>query len=269
MAKLTEVTTPRGKIYFDQSEEGRLHYGSTVEKHKTYYGYKLDYYEKPTYPYIWEVEIAQMWNYVFENETDEGLLKKGIVLMEVNATETTDFHIMFSTKAIDNLYKEIMRLCGVEEGIPVSSVQRKNELEFYGKKSIIVSETIEKILERKFGSFETIKRNALNTAYKPVDVDVERQEILNQVVDQIHETYSFATRDRIQLCEFLNNDIYGLHGTEDGIIYLNHKTINDIKELWITLAHEFAHDFGEDGSKAHLDAVQIILTECLINKGEQ
>lgn len=207
-------------------------------------------------------ETSIDWNNVFENETDEDVLNVGLSTLEVY-----DLNLTFSDKAIDNLYNHLQKVCGTKDAIPVSDIDQQNELEHFGKSCIIVSKTIERILEKKFGSYNEIKRRALNTEYWPLlGMDKERENRLNEVVKMINEVYWCATRDRIQLVKFANDNIYGLHGTEDGTIYLNHNTAKDFKELLITLAHEFAHDFGVDGSKMHLEAVQVILAEIIERK---
>ena len=206
------------------------------------------------------------WAAAFANEdTDEAVLHYCINMMERDHPDTAVFHLYFSKPAIDNLYKHVQKLCGAVDAIPVSDVTRKNELEHLGKQCIIVSKTIERILAPKVGNFDDLRRTVLDMSHTEIDRVVD-ETILQEVVGLIEQTYSFANRGRIKICDFVNKNICGLHSNLDATIYLNVEILNDFRELLITLAHEFAHDFGDDGSKMHIDALQIILAEIIENQ---
>jgi len=211
-------------------------------------------------------ELATYWNVAFSNEdTHEEVLHYCINMMERDHPDTAAFHLYFSKEAINNLYKHVQKLCGAVDAIPVSDVNRKNELEHLGKQCIIVSKTIEKILEPQVGVFEDLRRTVLDMSHTEIDRIVD-ETILQEVVGLIEQTYAFANRGRIKICDFVNKNICGLHSNLDATIYLNVEILNDFRELLITLVHEFAHDFGDDGSKMHIDALQIIMAEIIENQ---
>jgi hypothetical protein len=61
---------------------------------------------------------------------------------------------------------------------------------------------------------------------------------------------------------FASDKVEGLHRGEQ--IFVARATLGDFGKLVMLLVHEFAHDFGYDGSAAHVDAIHKI-SEAVIN----
>ena len=201
------------------------------------------------------------WDLMLSDPTDDTKLN-AVVYNLANLTFEDD--IVMSDASLDVLYNHLQKMCGTVDAALVSEMHQQNELEHLGKSCIMVPRQVQKLFEKKLGTFEEIKKHALNMEFTEVGATASEKKLLYEIVIMMNNVYSFATIDRIKICKFENDIIYALHGTKTGTIYLNKDVLNAEKELWITLAHEFAHDFGEDGTKRHLEAVQIILAECLL-----
>lgn len=206
---------------------------------------------------------ALLWNRIIQTTTNEVNIYNFLDLLNNDEPGTEDCKRLFDAWVIDILYEFMGVLCNIRDAIPVSNINQKNELEHLGKRCIIVSKTIQRLMERKFGKYKDIKASALDMGYEEV-FEYDRG-YLDEVMEDIQAIYWCATMDRIKVCRFNNADLCGLHGI-DGYVYVNKDILNDYKELLITLAHEFAHDFGDDGSKIHLEAVQSILAEMVKRK---
>lgn len=261
---LTSIDTPFGQILLENKDSGYFYFSNKIkEKYSTKYGYSFNFEYCANQKKYFE-EVAHMWNYVFTNLTDKEI-NYGIILLQ-KETEDIKYFNLFPIETIDNIYQHVQKLCNVQGGIPVTSKEQQRELEYFGKSCIIVSKSCQRLLAKTLGTFEEIKKKVTKPKFKIVNVTDKEKELLNMLIDDINESYWCATRDRVKICEFKEDYFYGLHSAKDGTIYINKDILDNYKELLITLIHEFSHDFGVDGVKLHVEAIQTIFAELLERK---
>lgn len=252
---INQIETPYGNILLNATDEGWIY----VEDEKccfkkSYFGYSFK--EDPSYN--WLMQVAGIWNYVVENKAYD--LNVLIAVIEDCACIDSACFYTFSPKAKRILYDHVQQICGQKDSPLVYTEEQKKELEYWGKDCILVSKSIYDLLEDFIEPIESIKEHLC----KYNEINSYDDSMLNEIVFMLRDIYWCATRDRIKICSFENEKLFGLYGKKDGTIYLSEKILNDYRELLITLVHEFSHDFGDDGTKNHLEAVQTILAECVL-----
>lgn len=253
------IHTPFGNVLIAPRNQGKLVCNNSCGETVYYYGYDfkgININEENN-------SLRSIWNHIFEKNNGDELIH-GLAVMENDGIECLQLKLI-SLKAKHNLLNYIRKVCDAPDAPIVCSESQKNELDYWGVKCILVSRTTYEILSEILEPFDKVKEKAVNLTFDVINEPIDDR-LLNEIVSLINKVYWLATRDRVKICSFQRDNLFALYGRKDGTIYLNKNILNDYKELLITLAHEFSHDFGLDGSKDHVESIQTILAECFMNE---
>jgi hypothetical protein len=152
-----------------------------------------------------------------------------------------------------------------EEAIPCQSMEESRELEFFGKKGIIVNDTLSQILQQRKGTFEDAK-NVAQQGEKEVfgwhDLDEVEKACLVSATDAVQKVVGIIAADyevlnSVSVVEFRDPNLLGLY--EAGKIKISRSVLSDKRLCLKTLVHEVAHLGGKDGEYSHGDIMVDLL----------
>lgn len=255
LSKPTKVIeTSRGQIIEDILCKGHFYVRGVFVTEAKHLGYGYNFYNLDTgrdrqIPNLWDMqyEISQMWSEVsFKNkkvlfDIFDDTSKKG---------EIDGICYAPSRKMTDALVDEFISRYD-EDTVAVTNVAEAEELKHLGIKSQIVHPQLAKILHYVLPSPEKVKQKlnyAIEKRYNIDEIDETALNWLFKVADILK-----LDKNRIVICKFKSDKIEGLH--QDNYIYISINKLNTIGGAIQVLIHEFAHDFGPDGTKEHTDAI--------------
>lgn len=263
------VQTTRGRMILDQEYQGKLYVKGIFVEYipKFTYGYDLyfadlDRDRKMVRRFDLDWECGHIWNEATAKETayQEQLLNKAEELLEENSHEVNYFNpkVEVSEKLATNFLDKYG-----DEAVPVSDISQSKEIDHLGKKGIVVSFSLRRVLEEKFGNFEDIRQQAAESKTKFLswhelsDVDKKYFTTAKEAVEQGLE----HNINNLNVVEFADPDIEGQY--KDGEIFISQKILRDLPMLIHVIAHEVAHSDGDDGSPHHVQRMGHILSNAL------
>jgi hypothetical protein len=144
-----------------------------------------------------------------------------------------------------------------EDAFPVDSLAESKEVEFFGKKGIVVSQAYRTILSKKLGTIDALKesfRYATDKKYSLTDLTYAELSVLNEAVADVCLAIPDLSENIIDVSDFKDERTLGLFNRENGRIELSRKLLTDVSRVRVTLVHEATHMLGDDGTKSHEDA---------------
>jgi hypothetical protein len=161
-----------------------------------------------------------------------------------------------SDEAADDIVASFKMEYG-EDAFPVGSLAESREVEFYGKKGIVVANAYRNILAKRMGTIADLQellRYATEKKYAVSELTDEELSIFNEAVADISLAIPTFTNEKIDIVDFKDERTLGLFSRTTGKIELSKKSLTDISSVRVILVHEVTHMVGEDGSKSHEDA---------------
>lgn len=144
-----------------------------------------------------------------------------------------------------------------ETAIPVASMAEAREIEHYGRRGVVVAQSLVDVLRKDkamhLDSVRTEAKNAVKARYSWSDLTVEEQQVYSKVVGLVEDAakeLGFGTvEDRLTVVDFGDDKLDGLF--KGGAIQIAKRLLADEEELLATVVHEVAHAAGGDGSVGH------------------
>jgi hypothetical protein len=169
------------------------------------------------------------------------------------------------TAAVDSAVEKFRSQYG-DDAVPVATLGDSKEMAHFGKRGIVVNETLGAVLARVMGTTANVKaalREEVTRRYgyheicdKPEGANLDRAiEIVNAVRP--------LTWERVDVVDFRSSDLRGMH--KDGRLLIAHKILADRAMALRVLVHEIAHDEGADGEKSHVSTIESIWSAIVAN----
>lgn len=143
------------------------------------------------------------------------------------------------------------------DAVPVTSTAESAEVEHLGRRGVIVPKAMERVLAKNLGDREKRAqgfRETVTILYAWGDLDAEEQTKLTDAIQLLHEVHTSCALDRIDVVKFSDEHMRGQH--KNGKILISRDILRDENRILRVLVHEFAHEFGADGSKSHVSAIE-------------
>lgn len=144
-----------------------------------------------------------------------------------------------------------------KNAVPVSNLAESAEVEHLGAKGIIVPKPMGQILAKSIGDKDAHNKRLREEVVKMVawgDLSETRQANLVAGIELLHAVHEPCTIDRIDVAEFHSGGILGQY--KDSRVLIADRILDDENETLRVLVHEFAHEFGKDGSKSHVEVIE-------------
>ena len=152
-----------------------------------------------------------------------------------------------------------------DDAVPVSDLGESKEIDHLGKRGIIVSSPLRKVLEKKFGDHYRVRRNLAESAFEKLaysDLNDEEKANLDLAIDMIR-----MVDDRLDLSfiDVVNYADEGMLGQwVEGRIRIARRVLSELYTALRTLAHEWSHGWGDDGAKLFTDSVELLLAKVAV-----
>lgn len=142
-----------------------------------------------------------------------------------------------------------------ENAIPVSSTSEGSDLEHLGVATVPLPQRLVSMLRRTLPSPERVRQDhaeKIVARHALGELTKEERANLDYAFRKLEPDIEFV-RSRVIVTTFGSATIEGLHrGAE---VFIARRILCDFGKLMMVLIHEFAHDDGPDGTKAHVDAI--------------
>jgi len=264
-----------GRVLLNDAYTGRLYVkGIFVQKLPGQYQYGYDLHDvqldrdrqlADSWSLRWE--LNSLWRSAIDNN---GAAAQVLSLLASDSPDTAsvvaDYMSADTKKALVDAFHDKHGA----DALPVASVGVSAKLAHVGKRGVVMSKDAHKVLSAILGDAEEIVRNADHDVVKNYDwndLTVVQQAALTTSLDAlaVAERASLCiSLDQVRVVEFRGATCAGQY--RDGDIYIAVKLLDDVPELVATLAHEFAHSVGADGTVEHEREIERILSVALAAK---
>ena len=152
-----------------------------------------------------------------------------------------------------------------KDAVPARDLDEAKQMQFLGQKSVVVGESLKKIVEKKKGSIELKKRqleNAVVKRYSPDEINEAEWANLNKTIELVQLAIPEISLKNVEVVEFGAENLRGRY--ENGKALIRKSELASLQTCLFVGIHEWSHAAGGDGSKDFEDrlvdvSVRIIL----------
>ncbi len=220
---------------------------------------------------VWDLQwkIAQMYRDALAKRPE--LLQPAVYkMLRDNAEDTRQLGYHANMETAEGLLKNFHEEHG-ENAVPVASIAESQRLNHVNKRGVVVPETLRTILQKKTGTPDEIHQEglrAISTTHAWSDLDAAEQALLTWTTAAIDRVSGNLRGDlgplmsRLEIVDFLRDDILGVCDLEKQTIRVARKQLGDRERLLATLVHEEAHaiSVADDGSTEHTRCIENLWT---------
>jgi hypothetical protein len=207
--------------------------------------------------------IQQIWNEL-SKKGDAKFRARLFKSFESEAAEQEAFLYNQPPALVTAMVTEFKENYG-DKAVPVAGTGEGGDLEHLGHTPVPLPKRLVALLRAEMPSPEKIKAEYSQQVvkrYRLAELSPVEVKNFTRALELLFPHVRDATT-RAVIVDFGSKDVLGLHSGED--VYIAKEVAQDFGKLAMVLVHEFAHDSGADGSKAHTDAIQS-LSEALVNQ---
>lgn len=254
-------TTSRGQVLYDADFVGKVFvkgvYCTTRPNYSTGYNFNdLDIGRDRRIPSSWDIdyELTKMWEEIATRDVSNNkriykmLRQDGAEVDALRYTTTPQL-----SKAIADEFREEFG----QDAIPVTSVSDASELEHVGKTGVIMSHALAAVLKNQFPTVAQIKHAMREDVVERIqlhDLNEAERAVLKRGVEIVSTAAGQDVGAITAIVRFRDSALRGLH--KDGELLISRSELATIGGFSVVLLHEFAHHFGADGEKGHIDTIQ-------------
>lgn len=260
--------TSYGDIINDAEYVGRIYAKGVfaTTKPNMNFGYNFSTLElgrDRSMPGDWEIGyyVSQMWGSQVGHN-----IRPVLDMFEQDGPEAQAFKDT-KTLAMSNAVVQAFRQKHGEDAVPIIASAEATSLEHVGVKGVMVPRSLASLLFEHMKTSEQVladRRSDTVKRYALTELEAGEVAVITQALKVLRGTGKL-TQDpgsRIIVCDFRSEAIEGLHSGQD--VFLARSILKDFGKTLMVSIHEFAHDFGGDGTKAHVDGIHM-LTEAAMN----
>jgi hypothetical protein len=152
------------------------------------------------------------------------------------------------------------------EGVPVDSQEAASQLGHYGKRGIIVSKDLLKFLSGEITSADEVMKSigeSPREVFELDSLDDNEMENLLWAAGEVEQVLGIDVLARTSVVDFHGEDLLGMWRGSMRAVEVARKLLTDRFRTLEVLVHEFAHDYGRDGTKEHVAKIESIWREML------
>ncbi len=267
------IQVPSGEILLDPLYGGKIYVkGIFVEAKQTMWGYnfynaELDRDRKMVDSWSYESNRAKIINEAIN--LDKIDVAEILGMMEVGSEDMRGYYFYdyIDTNSSEKLKNKFLLKHG-NNSFPVANDGQAMQLAHLDPeaKAVVVPDSLIKILNKAFGSFEDRKKHLENEIVKVYDIrELNDKEIksLAWSVGAVNLALNVLGIDKMSLagitvCDFRSSNLQGQFHSENNQISIMKKALSDRNLTLEILVHEVAHRFGKDAEHSHVNAIEKI-----------
>ena len=207
--------------------------------------------------------IQRIWGELSQKD-DAALRTRLFRSFEREAAEQDAFAYSHPEALVASMVGQFKETYG-DKAVPVSSTSEGGDLEHLGLTTIPLPKRLVVLLRNSMPTPEKIKADYSQTVtrrYRLGELTAPEAKNFEAAVALLSPHVRNAA-GRATIVDFGSKDTLGLHSGDD--VYVARTMLSDFGKLVMILAHEFAHDYGSDGAKSHVDSIQK-LSAAVINQ---
>ncbi len=142
-----------------------------------------------------------------------------------------------------------------ETAVPVVGTSEGSDLNHLGVTPVPLPTRLVNLLREQMPTPEKVKSEfgqKVMKRYALSELTENEQKNLGRALALLSPTIP-GVQERATIVDFGSSTLLGLHSRSD--VFIARSQLEDFGRLVLVLIHEFAHDFGSDGSKEHADAI--------------
>lgn len=209
-------------------------------------------------------ETARIWNEAVAKSPK--LIERALNLLQVGAEEVENWGWLSNMRSdtVDAVADGFKKEHG-ENAVPVKSLAHSKEVEYLGRRGVVVPESFANVLEKKFGNFDKMKKDLLSeliTYYGWSELTDKERCNLEVAIAMIAEVDGRINLDHFDVVKF--QDKYTLGQYKDGRCLISKGELKDLRRTLRVVAHEWCHEHGVDGAFEFTDAVESMLAKVAV-----
>lgn len=266
----TLKTTSVGELLDDPDFVGKIYVRGVYVTTRPKYDFGYNFFHVDTgrdrqVPSNFDIDwsIQQIWNELSKKD-DAKFRARLFKSFEREAAEQEAFLYNQPPALVTAMVTEFKENYG-DKAVPVAGTGEGGDLEHLGHTPVPLPKRLVALLRAEMPSPEKIKAEYSQQVvkrYRLAELSPVEMKNFTRALELLFPHVRDATT-RAVIVDFGSKDVLGLHSGED--VYIAKEVAQDFGKLAMVLVHEFAHDSGADGSKAHTDAIQS-LSEALVNQ---
>lgn len=269
----TVKDTATGQLLDDPDFVGKIYVRGVYVCTKPKYDFGYNFFHVDTgrdrqVPSNFDIDwsIQRMWGEL-SKKADAGFRNRLFKSFEREAAEQEAFAYSQPEDLVTSMVTQFKDTYG-EKAIPVTGTSEGSDLEHLGMTPVPLPNRLVSLLRKEMPTPEKLKAEYAQTVtkrYRLSEVSPEEATNFTEALSLLIGSVKNAD-ERATIAEFGSVSVLGLHSGND--VYVAKRVVSDFGKLMMVLVHEFAHDFGPDGSKSHVDAIHD-LSEVVINRLRQ
>jgi hypothetical protein len=259
------VCLRQGSLLLDNKFKGKIYVKGIFVQHdpKLHYGYDfanadVDRDRRMIASYDLNWKVREMWSSAL-NEREDLNSKFSTMLFEQahDVNDITEYNASyFPVNALDFVANEFINKFG-KDAVPVENFEQSKDIEHFGKRGIVVNKNLNAVLSSsKLGSYKSIKESLSSEAahfYSFSDLTDIQKKNLDYAMAYLMPISTIKYSD-LDVVSFKSKNLLGIF--KNGRIQISILVLNDLMQTFRTLIHEYAHNSGGDGDKAHIESVE-------------
>lgn len=230
--------------------------------------FNLDIGRDRRIPSSWDMDyqIGQIWAELSLQDSSHG--KQLYKMFRSEAAESEAFRYTSSPGLSKTLVEAFKEEFG-EDAYPATSVSEATEMQHFGKTGVVLSKSLADMLKRDMPAKEQIQaelKQQVTARIQLGDLSAAEAQVLSRGLEIAKAAIGKDPGTMTAIVTFRDNTLRGLH--KAGEILIARKELENLGQFVVTLLHEYSHEFGSDGAKDHVDALQCYM-EKIINAMEE
>lgn len=262
-----------GEVLRDPEYVGKIFvkgvYCTTRPNYTTGYNFfALDIGRDRRIPSGWDMDyqISQIWKELATRDAAYG--KELYKVLRKDGAEAEAFRYMSIPEVSKSLVEQFKEEFG-DEAYPTTSVSEASELGHLGKTGVMLGGSLAAILKKEMPAKAEIQEKLKREVVSRVqfqDLTPDERKVLERGLELAKAATGRDPGEITTIVEFREPGLRGLH--KSGEITIARNQLGSVGGFLVTLLHEYSHEFGSDGEKNHVDAIQFYV-EKLVNWMEE
>lgn len=264
------INARAGQLIDDPDFTGKVFVRGVYVCTRPKYDFGYNFYEVDTgrdrripsnYDMDWAIQ--EIWSEISRRE-DAAFRNRLFKSFEREAAEQDVFAYSRPKDLVTSMVSEFKETYG-ETAIPVVGTSEGTEISHLGMTPVPLPTRLVNLLREQMPTPDKVKADygqKVLKRYVLSDLAEQERERLALVETTLADIIP-EMRERTTIVDFGSATVLGLHSRGD--VFISRQAMSDFGYLLHVIIHEFAHDFGADGTKQHVDAMQRY-TEAVFNR---
>lgn len=212
----------------------------------------------------WDLKYntARMWFSIMKSDRGSHMVRAFYKALTNDSMDVKGFGISYAKALPEGIIGALRALFFEEHGddaVPVTSTADSRDVRYMGYRGVITSQAMSEVILSPYDGLSGLRKKLSTNIKRKLSWDqlsIQERSVLDGAFEQFSWSGRRVNRDRVDVVEFTDSSTNGMY--EGGRIMISRKQLADPSEAIGTLIHEYAHDYGPDGSVEHIQMIERI-----------